>query len=119
MRHERSLSMSDFTAHLYQLGPDNASSGAGAITLTSSGGSYQGSVNWQINGVGTVATQISGSSVTNGKNLTLIALQSTDGKLKLTLIQNPYDPGRVAYGGCASYQSGALYTYNLTVVAKS
>lgn len=111
--------MSDFTAHLYQLGWNNASSGEGTVTLTSSGGSYQGTVNWQITGVGPVATQISGSTVANGKNLALIDLKSNDGKLKLTLVQNPYDPGHVAYGGCASYQGGALYTYNLTLVAKS
>ena len=111
--------MSDFNAHLYQLGANNLGVGGGAITLTSSGGSYQGTVNWQIDGVGPVATQISGSTVANGKNLTLVDLKSADGKLKLTLIQNPYDPGHVAYGGCASYQSGALYTYDLTMVGKS
>ena len=107
--------MSDFTAHLYQTNASNASSGGGAITLTSSGGSYQGSVDWQINGVGKVAAKLSGSGVTNGKNLTLIDLNSTDGQLRLTLIQNPYE-SRVSYGGCAAYGG---YIYNLTVDAKS
>ena len=107
--------MSDFTAHLYQTNASNASSGGGAITLTSSGGSWQGSVDWQINGVGKVAAKLSGSGVTNGKNLTLIDLKSTDGQLQITLIQNPYE-SRISYGGCVAYGG---YIYNLTVVAKS
>ena len=108
--------MSDFNAFLYQTNHSDASSGGGAITLTSSGGSYQGSVDWQITGVGKVAAKLSGSSVTNGKNLTLIDLKSTDGQVQLTLIQNPYE-GRVSYGGCAAYKGSLIY--NLTVVAKS
>lgn len=107
--------MSDFTAHLYQTSPSNASSGDGSISLTSSGGSYQASVDWQISGVGKVAADLTGSSVSNGKNLTLIDLASKDGALRITLIQNPYER-RVSYGGCAAYQN---FIYNLTVVAKS
>jgi hypothetical protein len=108
--------MSDLNAFLFQTNHSDASSGGGATTLTSSGGSYQGSVDWQITGLGKVAAKLNGSSVTNGKNLTLIDLRSADGQLQLTLVQNPYE-SRVSYGGCASVKG--TYIYNLTVVAKS
>jgi hypothetical protein len=107
--------MADFTSHLYQTNASNADSGGGATTLTSSGGSYKGSVDWQISGVGRVAGNISGATVSNSDNLTLISLGSDDGQLKITLLQNPYQGG-VAYGGCAAYQG---FIYNLTLVAKS
>lgn len=107
--------MADFTSHLYQTNSSNAASGGGATTLTSSGGNYTGSVDWQINGVGHVTGALSGATVSNSGNLTLISLKSNDGQLKITLVQNPYE-GRVSYGGCAAYQG---FIYNLTLVAKS
>ena len=107
--------MSDFTAHLYQTNASNADSGGGPTTLSASGGGYEASVDWQINGVGKVATKLTGQSVSNGGGLTLIDLKSADGQLKITLVKNPYE-SRESYGGCAAYQG---YIYNLTVVARS
>ena len=107
--------MADFISHLFQTNSSNAASGGGATTLTSSGGNYTGSVDWQITGVGRITGTLSGATVSNTGNLTLISLKSTDGQLKITLLQNPYE-SRVSYGGCASYQG---FIYNLTLVAKS
>lgn len=106
--------MANFTAHLFQTNSSNASSGGGATTLTSSGSNYTGNVNWQISGAGSFTGNISGSAVSNSGSLTVISLQSSDGQLKITLVQNPYE-GRVSYGGCASYKGNLIY--NLTLVA--
>jgi hypothetical protein len=108
---ENVMSSSNFKVNLFQTNASNAASGGGSLSLTGSGTSYTGKATFDVDGVGKITENVTGSSASSGGQ-TFVNLRSPS--LQLTLLQNPFE-SRLSYGGCASVNGG--YIYNVTAVA--